>query len=500
LHLEKERLQTMTTFGRKLLDRRMLLRGAGAGGFALLGLPTLESMLNQSGTAFADGAPLPVRFGIWFWGNGVQKNTWIPTSTGPDWSVPDDWQLAPLRRRNLGDRVTVVTGMQIPGGDRAQKPHVWAQCPLLSGSTFFEASGVPARMVASTVEHLVAARLGPTPPIVAAVNARPSGNATGVEPNLSWIGVPGQAPGAASANPARKSRVPAELFQEIFGGNTMSGANPTGTPKPGEAGEHARALASVLDGVRAQIRALQPRVSANDRARLEAHFTAVRSVESQLQAEATRDASCGSAGQLTVPATPNPNDASDTALRTRNDAFSRIVALALACGARTSFSLQFAGAGDQAALPVQVNFPGRGFHSLNHTAFGNKDGNPDYARGQKDVQAGVRYQIDRLADFLEVLHETPDVGGTSLLDSCAILATTELFDGNVHSYVEHPMVVAGRARGRLKTGLHLAAKGNPCKVTLSLMRAVLGSQVTEFGTKEFRVTEGLQALEATSAP
>jgi putative ABC transport system permease protein len=122
-------------------------------------------------------------------------------------------------------------------------------------------------------------------------------------------------------------------------------------------------------------------------------------------------------------------------------------------------------------------------------------GQADYPLAQKDVQAGVRYQIDRLADFLELLAQTPDVGGTSLLDSCAILATTELFDGNVHSYVQHPLVVAGSARGRLKTGLHLKESGSPCKLVLSLMRAVLGPQVAEFGTQQYRVREGLAAIE-----
>jgi hypothetical protein len=473
----------------RVLQRRTVLRGAAAGGVALIGLPTLEAMLNTSGTAFAQGAPLPRRFGVWFWGNGVQKDTWAPATTGANWTVPDDWQLAPLLLRKLKDRVTVVTGMQIPGGDRAQQPHVWAQCPLLSGSDFFEASGVPARMVSGTVEHVVAGKIGAAPAIVAAVNARPSANATTVEPNLSWVAVPGQPAGAASANPARSSRLPADLFREIFGAGPMSG---TGAADSGRD----RALASVLDAVRSQIRALQPRVSANDRARLEAHFTAVRSVEAQLQTDAGRAASCTSASQMAIPATANPNDASDAGMRSRNDAFSRIIALALACSARSSFSLQFAGAGDQAAMPVQVNFKGRGFHSLNHVAFG-KPQSADYPPAQKDVQAGVRYQIDRLADFLELLAQTPDVGGTSLLDSCAILATTELFDGNVHSYVQHPLVIAGSARGRLKTGLHLKESGSPCKLVLSLMRAVLGPQVAEFGTKQYRVTEGLAAIEGT---
>ena len=45
------------------LGRRAFLRGAAS---TVIGLPLLECMLNDSGTAFADGSALPCRFFLFF--------------------------------------------------------------------------------------------------------------------------------------------------------------------------------------------------------------------------------------------------------------------------------------------------------------------------------------------------------------------------------------------------------------------------------------------------
>ena len=56
------------------LSRRRVLRGMLNGGVVTLGLPLLNCFLNTNGTALAaTGAPLPVRFGTWFWGLGMNS-------------------------------------------------------------------------------------------------------------------------------------------------------------------------------------------------------------------------------------------------------------------------------------------------------------------------------------------------------------------------------------------------------------------------------------------
>src|SRR5207249_2337864 len=88
------------------LSRRALLRGAAYGVGAAVGLPILEAMLNVNGSAFAAGTPLPVRFGAWYWGNGVVANQWFPSGSGPT------WQLTPLLQPlvNVKNYLSIISG------------------------------------------------------------------------------------------------------------------------------------------------------------------------------------------------------------------------------------------------------------------------------------------------------------------------------------------------------------------------------------------------------
>lgn len=61
------------------VDRRRVLRGVLNGAAVTVALPILDCMLNDSGTAFAaTGQPLPVRFGTWFWGLGIDPVPFTP--------------------------------------------------------------------------------------------------------------------------------------------------------------------------------------------------------------------------------------------------------------------------------------------------------------------------------------------------------------------------------------------------------------------------------------
>ena len=66
----------------RCLSRRTVLRGLASGAAVSVGLPVLEAMLDTHGRALADGTPLPKRFGVFFWGNGVRLAQFVPSATG----------------------------------------------------------------------------------------------------------------------------------------------------------------------------------------------------------------------------------------------------------------------------------------------------------------------------------------------------------------------------------------------------------------------------------
>ena len=93
-------------------SRRHALRGMVGGIGVSMSLPVLEIMCNNSGTAFAQGAPLPTTFGIFFWGNGIHPGSqWTPSGTGDG----NAWQLPPNLQdfANLKDYMTLVTGLDM---------------------------------------------------------------------------------------------------------------------------------------------------------------------------------------------------------------------------------------------------------------------------------------------------------------------------------------------------------------------------------------------------
>ena len=111
-------------------SRRHALRGMVGGIGVSLSLPVLEIMCNNSGTAFAQGAPLPTTFGIFFWGNGIHPGSlWTPSGTGDG----NAWQLPPNLQdfANLKDYMTLVTGLDMM--DAQFKGHGWGVVYVLAG-------------------------------------------------------------------------------------------------------------------------------------------------------------------------------------------------------------------------------------------------------------------------------------------------------------------------------------------------------------------------------
>src|SRR5690606_29453554 len=64
------------------VNRRRVLRGLLNGGAVTLALPLLDCFLNGNGTALADGKPMPIRFGTWYWQLGMAKSIFVPKKLG----------------------------------------------------------------------------------------------------------------------------------------------------------------------------------------------------------------------------------------------------------------------------------------------------------------------------------------------------------------------------------------------------------------------------------
>ena len=64
------------------LSRRRFIKGTLNGGVVTVALPFLNCFLNENGTALANGAPIPMRFGTWSWGLGMSEAIFVPATRG----------------------------------------------------------------------------------------------------------------------------------------------------------------------------------------------------------------------------------------------------------------------------------------------------------------------------------------------------------------------------------------------------------------------------------
>jgi hypothetical protein len=281
--------------------------------------------------------------------------------------------------------------------------------------------------------------------------------------------------GPDSTNPPELD--PRALFDRLFASGAPAGGASSAVQQA------LRALrASVLDTVISDLGALQQRVGVADRLRLEQHTESIRAIERRLQSDPAMGAL-----QCEDPTAPAEitSENNREPLAERLDAMGDLLALAMSCDLSRVFSIQWSGS---AGGPVfwQVG-ASRAHHDLSH------DGDAT----QEVIEQITIFSMEQLAGLLGKFRDTPD-GAGNLLDSMALLATSDCSDGTAHSVSDYPIVIAGRAGGALvHPGVHYATESreHTNRVLLTLLRSV-GVELAELGEDDFVETSGLSALEA----
>lgn len=449
--------------GKISLSRRSLLRGLLCGGAVSVGLPTLEVMLNGNGTAHADGTPLPKRFGVFFWGNGVRLNRWTPSATGGGYALTDE--LAPLRA--VKDYVSVVSGHNIktgnPQGHHAGSVGILSGAPLISQA----ANGAPYASTFSqpSIDQVVASSIKAQLRFRSLEVGVSRSVTTGEGTTLRYL----SHNGPDNPNPAEYS--PQALFTRLFG----PGFRAPDQAQPVD--PRLKLRRSVLDAVRQDASSLKLRLGVNDQRRMEQHLDSIRALETQILAieqAPPPPVSCA------LPVAPTVM-VGDARLMAVNEAMAGLVAMSLACDQTRVFSVHFSGSVGGTSYP-ELNASNH--HSLTH----------DEPGDQPTVHGITVFIMQRLAKLLEKLKDTQE-GAGNLLDSCAILASTDVAEGQPHSISDYPILVAGKAGGALThPGIHVRGNGNNTSdVLLTLLRA-MDLDVSEFGKEGGRTTNTVAGL------
>ncbi len=250
--------------------------------------------------------------------------------------------------------------------------------------------------------------------------------------------------------------------------------NPTPTPEPEsrrrlitcqpDGGDAGRACARQVIG------RLQQRLGANDNRKLQEYLTGVREFERRLEAF-DEPLACEASGR--------PADPDD--LKHRIRLMSDLIVLAFRCDLTRVVTFMLGNGGGNQSYPW-LGFAD-GHHLLSHH-MGDRDKQSRYTQI-------CAWEMEELAYLLAQLQAVPE-GDGFVLDNTLCYSSSDVEDGDTHSHLNLPILLAGGAGGSMTPGRHLVFEdGPPLSNLLLSMLHMFGVEVTEFGDDSTTPLEGL---------
>ena len=467
--------------------RRRFLRGMG--GIALA-LPFLEAFMPRR----AHAAPNPMRYVFAFGGCSMGLNGEQRVAPVAEGLLADNITrgVAPIGDLGLADVTSVVSGLKIPWGPSGSVPpggrvipfHASSTCPLACGMA--SAAEGDETLQGPTSDWIVANTIaGSTPNPVLTYRAQAAyyrgSNGTGGTRGLL----------SARDNGSGLEEVPPTSSPKVAFQSLVSGFVP---PDPAEAAKAQFLLSrrkSVIDLVRGDTEALLPRLGAADLMRLQRHFDELRALEKRLETIDLPDS----------PACKMPTDPGDdpqiggpvenglqgeggaydsTAAYSNEDLRASVMVdlihFAFACDLSRVANLMFTYAQCFMNMNPIYGYPSD-LHEISHYSMG---GGEEGANALADC---VAWHVKHWGTLMQKLRDTPDLDGSSMLDSTAMILC---FEGGIgydpeqdlqmeaHSTENMVVLIGGRAGGlHASPGRHLIRKDeHPVKVINTAMKAV----------------------------
>lgn len=409
----------MTFLTGKHLDRRMLLRGAGAA----IAMPFLDAM--RPALAAPAKATKAHRLGVVYVPNGIWMKDWLPEKTGADFAFPRI--MKPLEK--FREDIVVVSGLsnhaavKAKGGGHAKasgsflscaQPKYTAGADVRAGVTFDQ---IAAQQFAADT-RVPSLQLGCEDSRM--IGNCDTGSSCAYTNSLSWKNP--ETPLAVEVNPR-------SVFERLFG---------TVDPSLDPATRARRALykKSILDMTRESTKSLVGALGAQDKRKMDEYLTSIREVETRI-AKAETDPE--------VPLGEKPSGIPFAFVEYVKLMFDLQVVAFQSDISRVS-TMMLGREGSVRTYP-EIGVPDP-HHPLTHHR-----GHPDFI--EKIIKINT-FHVELFAYFVERLKATQDGDGT-LLDHSTILYGGALSDGNQHSNHNLPLLVAGHAGGQ-KGGRHVAAK------------------------------------------
>jgi hypothetical protein len=455
-------LQRLTGF-----NRRYFLRGLGA----CIALPAFESLLPAklfaagdlpAGGLAATATGAPLRTAFVYFPNGAIPAAWWPETEGKDFALSRTLQPLASCQKHIQvvgglDLLTATPGMD-GGGDHARANGAFLTGVRLKKSATDIHAGISIdQAMARQIGHLTRfPSLELTCDAGRNTGACDSGYSCAYQYNLSW---------SSPNKPMTPEANPRQVFERLFG----AGA-------PGERVENARRRRqeqrSILDFVMEDAGDLERRLGVRDQDKLDQYLTGVRELETRIhKAEQLGDVKDPMvATPAGIPAEYGQHIALmyDIMLLAFQTDSTRIATMLLAHdGSNRSFA--------------DIGVP-EGHHDLSH--------HQNKADRIEKVSAIDLWYARQFAKFLDKLQAAQDVDGQSILHNTMIVYGGGNADGNRHTHVNLPIVLAGAGGGTLTPGRYIKLGGQPAmNLYLSLADRMGLQNLERFGDSTGRLAD-----------
>ena len=454
----------------KHMPRRTFLRGVGA----TVALPFLDAMVSAGRTARAATREvtrlvcIEEVHGLAGCNNwGATKFLFAPETTGRDFTLVPDNPLSTLN--GFRDYLTIVSNTDVRMAEAFTAPEIGGD--HFRSSAVFLTQSHPKQTQGSDIwagtslDQMYAKRFGQSTPMPSMQfcieNLDQAGGCTynyscAYTDSISW---------ASPNEPLPMIRDPRVAFDMLFGSG--------GSAEDRAARRETRR--SILDWIAGEVGDVRKQLGASDRTRLDRYLDHVREIERRVQAIEAHNSS------------GEPRELPD-APKGVPDSFTEHMKLMfdlqiLALETDMTRVIAFKTGRDAQNRVFPESGSNQPFHPASH--HGNREDRI------MEFNKICKYRVGQLPYFLDRMKSTME-GDASLLDKTLIVWGSPMADPNIHNHRRCPLVLLGKANGRLNGNLHVKAPdGTPmANVMLRLMHDLGLEDLTSFGdsTGEFSLS------------
>ena len=428
------------------VTRRTMLRGLGVS----MALPWFESLRvwgDEPGCGDPASRP-PIRFACFFSGNGFHSKEWWAKGSGKEMELGKVLQpLSPHKEKLL-----FIRGLY---NEQALKGNIHSSQTgnLLSGAPL--ASGGAIRS-GTSVDQVLAKRIGGQTKVPSLVLACEPSMAA-VHKNYSML-YSSHISWSSPTTPTPLELYPALAFDRLFKEDDQ------------------RSDKSVLDAVLDEASSLRGQIGNADRLKLDEYLNSVREVEQRIERAGKERQLQGWRPTLTEPNIPRPPDGVPQNIADHMRLMCDILVLAFQTDSTRFCTLKLNN--DHSSL----RFPNLGVDYMIHHLLSHAD-TADWLKVNQFFVEQVAY----VAGKLDAIQE----GERTALDNSMLMYCSSMLTGG-HDATKLPLVILGRAGGRLESGRVLDYLDKPnrkmCSLYLSLMDK-FDVRLSEFGDSRERLGE-----------